>query len=164
MFRVMRSIGDASPVESMQRRYKVITRIPQRTVSDCAICVVAMVTGYPHERVSADSGRYVQQTSDGKFYEWWVDYLQHQGWKVEFRPFTEAYDLWKNGGQLLGILGMTIPRLKRRHVVVVEALGVVDPASGCPDHLHLADYIEDRLPQGVVFDTEFLAIHRGQPA
>ncbi|HVB82274.1 MAG TPA: hypothetical protein VNE82_20265 [Candidatus Binataceae bacterium] len=117
-----------------------------------------MVTGYSYERVLDDSKRYEQQTKDGKFYEWWVDYLQHRGLKVDFRRFIAAYDLWKDGGRTVGILGMTIPHLKRRHVVAVDAGGVVDPADGCPDRLNLADYIASRLPQGVVFDDVFLAI------
>ncbi len=71
-----------------------------------------------------------------------------------------AYDLWKEGGRTFGILGMTIPHLKRRHVAAVDQAGVVDPADGYLDHIHLADYIQSRLPQGVVFDTDFLAILR----
>ena len=130
-------------------------------MNDCVTCVVAMVTGYPYEHVLEDSKRYPQQTSDGKYYEWWVDYFQHQRLKVEFRPFMGAYDLWKEADRAVGILGMTIPHLKRRHVAAVDQAGVVDPADGCPDHIHLADYIQSRLPQGVVFDTEFLAILRG---
>lgn len=138
----------------------MIARIPQRTMDDCVTCVVAMVTGYSYERVCDDSARYAQRTSNGKFYEWWVEYLQHQGLKVELRPFMQAYELWKTGGQTVGILGMTIPRLKRRHVAALDAAGVVDPADGCPDHLHLADYVESRCSQGVVIDAEFLAILR----
>jgi hypothetical protein len=71
-----------------------------------------------------------------------------------------AYDLWKEDGRTVGILGMTIPHIKRRHVAAVDQAGVIDPADGSPDRVHLADYIESRLPQGFVFDTEFLALVR----
>jgi hypothetical protein len=137
----------------------MIERIPQRSMDDCVTCVVAMVMGYPYERVLRDSDRYEQQNSSGKFLEWWVEYIQHQGRRVQFRPFMEAYDLWKRPRQV-GILGMTVPHLKRRHVAAVDMAGVVDPADGSPDHIHLADYVASRLPQGVVFDTEFLAIYQ----
>jgi len=131
-------------------------------MTDCAICVVAMVTGYPYERVVHDRERYAQQTADGKYYEWWVDYIQHEGWTVQFRPFIEAYGLWKNDGPTAGILGMTIPHLQVRHVAVLDAKGVIDPADGFPDHIHLVDYILQRLPDGVVFDNEFLTVHCGK--
>jgi hypothetical protein len=137
----------------------MIKRIPQRGIDDCAICVVAMVMGYTYERVLQDSDHYEQQNVRGKFLEWWVEYIRDEGQTAQFRPFVEAYDLWKSPGRTVGILGMTIPHLKRRHVAAVDAAGVVDPANGFPDHLHLADYVASRLPQGVVFDTEFLAIY-----
>lgn len=139
---------------------KVIKRIPQRTTDDCVTCVVAMVMGYPYERVLIDAVRYEKTNSDGKFLEWWVAYIQHEGLRVEFRPFMEAYSLWKGQGRTVGILGMTVPALKRRHVVALDAAGVIDPADGFPDHMHLSDYVGSRLPQGIIFDTEFLAIYR----
>jgi hypothetical protein len=138
----------------------MIERIPQRAMDDCVTCVVAMVMGYPYELVLEDSARYEQQSSGGKFLEWWVAYIQHQGRTVQFRPFMEAYDLWKSPRQAVGILGMTIPHLSRRHVVAVDAAGVIDPADGSPDHIYLADYILSRISQGVIFDSEFLMIYR----
>src|ERR1700731_3278434 len=117
----------------------MIKRIPQRSMDDCVTCVVAMVMGYPYERVLKDGDCYEQQNSAGKFLEWWVEYIQHKGRTVRLRPFVEAYDLWKNPRQV-GILGMTVPDLRRRHVAAVDIAGVVDPADGCPDHVHLADY------------------------
>lgn len=129
-------------------------------MDDCVTCVVAMVMGYSYERILEDSARYEQRSTEGKFLEWWVPYIQHQGRTVNFRPFMEAYDLWKSPHEAAGILGMTIPHLKWRHVVAVDAAGVVDPADGFPEHMHLAEYIACRLPGGFVFDTEFLAVYR----
>ncbi len=137
----------------------MIERIPQRTMDDCVICVVAMVMGLSYERVLEDSTRYEQRSSDGKFLEWWVTYIQHQGRTVRFKPFMEAYDLWKSPRQTVGILGMTIPYLRRRHVVAVDAVGVIDPADGSPDHIYLADYVASRRPEGFDFDSEFLMIY-----
>jgi hypothetical protein len=128
-------------------------------MDDCAICVVAMVMGYSYERVFQDSLRYEKQLSNGKFFEWWVPYIQHQGRRVEFRPFEEAFGLCEKQRYAVGILGMTLPLLKRRHVVALDIAGVIDPADGCPDHMPLVNYIAFRLPYGVVFDDhEFLVI------
>jgi hypothetical protein len=138
----------------------LLQRVPQRTMDDCVICVVAMVTGYNYERVLRDSLRYDKTTSDGKFYEWWSDYLQHEGYRVTLRPFMDAYDLWKFDGQIVGLLTMQIPHLKSGHVVALDPAGVIDPADGSPDHAHLAEYVASRLPHGFVFDTEFLAVMR----
>jgi hypothetical protein len=109
-----------------------------------------------------DSTRYDKQNSMGKFIEWWMPYMHEQGLRVALRPFMDAYSLWRSPeGRTVGILGMTLPHLKRRHVAAVDAAGVIDPADGFPDHLHLADYIASRLPQGVVFDNDFLAVDQG---
>jgi len=119
-----------------------------------------MVMGYTYERVQNDSMSYEKQNNKGKFLEWWVEYIQHQGLRIEFRPFMEAYNLWKSHDRTVGILGMTVPDQRRRHVVAVDSAGVIDPADGFPEHMHLSDYVMSRLPQGVVFDTEYLAIYR----
>src|SRR5271170_4575504 len=118
----------------------MIVRIPQRTMDDCVICAVAMVMGYPYERVLMDSERYEQRSSAGKFLEWWLGYIGDEGRTAQRRPFLQMYDLWKSPIQAVGILGMEFQHHERRHVVAVDAAGVVDPASGCPDHIHLADY------------------------
>lgn len=135
----------------------MIKKISQRQMEDCVTCVLAMVTGYSYEQVEADRSRYSETTSDGKFYEWWFEYLPREGFQIDRRPFMRAYDLGREK-QTVGILGMTIERLKRRHVVALDAFGVVDPATGFPDHFDLAAYIHRRLPEGFVFDGDFLAI------
>lgn len=129
-------------------------------MNDCVICVVAMVTGYSYEQVLKDSEHYTKHDAEGKF-EWWVEYIQHEGRTVQRSPFIEAFNLWKSPRRTVGILGMDIPHLKRAHVAAVDAAGVVDPADGFPDHLHLADYCAHRLQDGFVLHADFLAIHWG---
>jgi hypothetical protein len=138
----------------------MIERIPQKTLDDCTTCVVAMVMGYTYEQVLEDTRPYARRNADGKYLEWWVEYIQHKGLTVAFRPFMEAYDLWKSPGQTVGILGMTIPHMQRRHVVAIDAEGVIDPADGRPNRMHLAEYVASQLAIGIVIDTEFLAIYR----
>jgi hypothetical protein len=135
----------------------VLTRIPQREPEDCLICTVAMVLGYSYERVLSDSQRYPQQL-DGKYDEWWVDYIQHQGRRVVFRPTSEAHDLVRFPKATVGILGITFYHLKRRHVVALDSMDVLDPRDGQPDHMRLADYMMLNGPDGFDFDSEFLVI------
>jgi hypothetical protein len=140
----------------------MILRIPQRGMMDCAICAVAMVMGppYSYERVAADSARYEHVTREGKFHEWWVPYLQHEGFAVCFRPASDLSALGQFGGTVVGLFGMTIPHVRMRHVVAVDALGVVDPADNFPDYVALSEYAHGRVGQGVVFDDEFLAVKK----
>jgi hypothetical protein len=55
---------------------------------------------------------------------------------------------------------MDIPRLRWRHVVAVDELGIVDPAAGAPEHISVQEYVFSRSPQGVRFDDEFLAVRK----
>jgi hypothetical protein len=49
---------------------------------------------------------------------------------------------------------MSVPHLKRGHIVAVDRMGIVDPVAGAPDHETLERYILIRKSQGVVFDDE----------
>ena len=142
----------------------MIHRVEQRGQLDCVTCVVSMVMGsdFPYERVDADSERY-QKTKDGKFYEWWVEYLQHNGFRVYFRPFSGLYQIKCFGGEVVGILGLTIPHERMRHVVAVDELGIVDPSTGAPDHFDIAEYVKARVADGLVFDEKFLAVKLRMP-
>lgn len=114
----------------------MIRRIPQRTKEDCVLSVVAMAMGppYTYERVLRDSAQF-RKTEDCKFLAWWERYLVREGFKIEYRRFAELYRLADFNGNVRGILGMEIPHLRRRHVVEVDELGIVDPADGAPDHV-----------------------------
>jgi hypothetical protein len=66
----------------------MITRIPQRTKDDCAICTIAMVMGHPYnyERVLEDSGKYPKIASNGRFPAWWETYLRDEGFDACYLP------------------------------------------------------------------------------
>ena len=53
---------------------------------------------------------------------------------------------------------MDIPHLKQGHVVAVDELGVVNPATNAPDHVSLDSYVRTRTKEGAIFHTEWLAV------
>lgn len=143
----------------------MIARIPQRTQDDCAICAVAMVMGppYSYERVLADSAKYSKISSDGKFSAWWETYFRDEGFECIFCQFDGLHALGQYGGVVAGMLGMDIPHLNRGHIVAVDELGVVDPADNAPDHVPLGAYVRNRVQDGVVFHTKWLAVRKIPP-
>jgi hypothetical protein len=140
----------------------MIVRIPQRSTDDCAICAVAMVMGPPftYARVLSDSAKYRKITPEGKFLAWWELYLSDEGFESIYCRFNGLYALNECAGTVVGLLGMDIPHLQRGHIVAVDEFGVIDPANNAPDHIHVADYVSNRLQDGVVFHTEWLAVRK----
>ncbi len=100
----------------------MIERVPQRTQTDCAICVVAMVMAHPYtnERVLNDSIKYAKVSDDGKFYAWWEPYIRDEGFRTVYRPFLDVYELPQFAGRVVGLLGMDLPPLKAGHIVAVD--------------------------------------------
>jgi hypothetical protein len=143
----------------------MIDRIAQRTKDDCAICTVAMVMGepYTYERVLTESAEFPMRTDGGKFLAWWEPYLARERFEKAYRPFLDLYQLPRSNGNVRGILGMEVSHLRKRHVVAVDELGIIDPADGAPDHIDIQEYVLSRLPQGFRFDDEFLAVRSGAP-
>lgn len=143
----------------------MIILIPQRTQDDCAICAVAMVMGppYSYERVLADSAKYQKISSEGKFSAWWETYFRDEGFESTYCYFDGLHALGQYRGAVAGMLGMDVPHLNRAHIVAVDELGVVDPADNAPDHVPLGAYVRNRLQDGVVFHTEWLAVRKIPP-
>jgi hypothetical protein len=133
-----------------------IIRIPQRETNDCAICSVAMVLGYPYERVQTDRrqryGNCDNQTA------WWEHYLEDEGRIWQYRPTMVLETLPGYGGDVVGLLVMSQHRLRAAHIVAIDELGFVDPSDGFPDHLPFDRYPLIKSAQGFVFDQDFLAI------
>ncbi len=140
----------------------MIERISQRTETDCAICTVAMVMGppYSYERVLRDSAKYPEVLENGKFRAWWEPYLRTEGFQAVYRPFLDLYNLPRFRGRLVGLLGMTITQMEKRHIVAADEIGIIDPAGEAPDHIEIGTYIMDRKSQGFTFDDDFLAVER----
>jgi|SRR5271165_2907056 len=97
----------------------MIIRILQRAKDDCAICVVAMIMGppYSYERVREHSRKYPQTTPDGIFSAWWETYLRVEGFDVCYCRIDGLQALAYYGGEILGMLGMDVPRLRAAHIV-----------------------------------------------
>lgn len=140
----------------------MIQRIPQRTRTDCAICVVAMVMAppYTYERVLNDSLKYAKVSEDGKFYAWWEPYLREEGFRATYRPFLDLYALPQFEGRVAALLGMDLPHESAGHIVAVDELGIIDPANNAPDHMEIAEYVLSRKSQGANFHSEVLAVER----
>ncbi|MGO9833068.1 MAG: hypothetical protein ACLP1X_02500, partial [Polyangiaceae bacterium] len=79
---------------------------------------MAMVMSYSYERVLADSVKYAPP--DGEFFEWWVQYLHDEGFKLERRCFDDLRELSRHSGAVVGLLCMNIPRIQRAHIVAVD--------------------------------------------
>jgi hypothetical protein len=121
----------------------MIERIPQRSKTDCTICAVAMVMGFPYsyERVLSDSDKYPKISEEGKFCAWWETHLQDEGFLTEYRSFLDLYSLPKCGGRVVGLLMFDIPHIEYSHIVAVDELGVIDPADNMPPHTDIAEYV-----------------------
>jgi len=133
-----------------------VVRIDQRTMDDCAICTVAMVLGDTYEQVFADRwGRYAQV--DNKT-SWWELYFDEEGRRVKYLPLAERKVVQVNDSNVLGVLGLSHPTARKGHVVVLDELGVVDPATGLPEHMGFARWRAARMSQGFVLDSDFLAV------
>ena len=113
----------------------MIERIPQRGMDDCAICVAAMVMGspYSYERVLQDSNKYSKIDAEGKFIPWWETYLIDEGFSLQRWRWSEtdlgsiALAITMLLEDTAGILTMSVPHLKRGHIVAVDRMGIVDP-------------------------------------
>lgn len=108
----------------------------------------------------ADSTKYPKITSDGEFSAWWETYFHEEGFATIYCHFGGLYALERQGGAVVGLLGMDIPHLNRGHIVAVDELGVVDPADNAPDHVPLDQYVWNRKQDGVVFHKEWLAVRK----
>jgi hypothetical protein len=79
---------------------------------------------YTYERVLADSGKYQAVSSEYKFLAWWECYLRDEGFHAVYRPFLDLHALPQFAGEVVGLLGMDIPHLRRSHIVAVDEFGI----------------------------------------
>jgi hypothetical protein len=117
--------GDGSPMK--------VVRVNQRQKDDCAICTAAMALSYSYERVLEDRRRRYSPFDDKD--SWWEWYFQDEGRRVAYLPLQERDVTQAHDSNVLGVLGLTHPRLSVGHVVVMDEVGVVDPSDGFPEHL-----------------------------
>jgi hypothetical protein len=90
----------------------------------------------------------------------WKTYLRDEGFHVDYFSSAQLSTLSGLAGTVVGILGMDIPRLNSAHAVVVDEIGVVDPATGAPHHIPLRKYLRTRVHDGVVFHDKWLGIKK----
>jgi hypothetical protein len=122
-----------------------VVRVNQRQMDDCAICTAAMVLSYSYERVVEDRRRYSQLDDKSGWWEW---YFRDEGRWVEYVPLKERGVIQASGSNDLGVLVMTHPTLRVGHVVVMDELGVIDPADGFAEHLAFVRWKALKMSQG----------------
>jgi hypothetical protein len=140
----------------------MLTRIPQRTRSDCQIAVVATVMGQPYtyDRVLADSKRYPKFNSDGSVSAWWETYLHDSGYRNEYRDLSEA-DAVIGTGKIGGILMLAPAAGRIGHVVAIDEYGFINPSTNWPERIpSLNDLVNEYSRRGVQYlpEREFLAV------
>ena len=133
-----------------------VVSVNQRQRDDCAICTAAMVMSYPYEQVLEDRHQRYPRFDDKT--AWWEWYFQDEGRQIEYLPLQERDAIRANHSNVLGVIGLKHHGLSVGHIVVLDELGVVDPADGLPDHMAFADWRIARLSQGFVLEREFLAV------
>jgi hypothetical protein len=145
----------------------MLKRVPQRRSDDCTIAVVATVMGppYTYEKVLADSLRYPQFASDGRFFAWWETYLRDSGFPSEYRPLWQLPAVLANG-DVAGIL-MLAPKVRGQpgHVVAVDKHGFINPSTNWPDRIgSLKELISECRRLGYDYEPEkdFLGVHLGR--
>jgi hypothetical protein len=130
-------------------------------MDDCAICTVATVMGspYSYERVEADSRKYSRITPHGTYPAWWETYLREEGFHAQYRV-GGLFLLAAFGGEIVGMQSMYIPDLAVGHVVAVDEIGVIDPATGNAEHIPLHQFLHVRSRAGVQFDPFWLGVRK----
>jgi hypothetical protein len=145
----------------------MLTRVAQRTDTDCVIAVVAAVMGFPYtyERVLADQGRYLKPTSDGQYAAWWETYLRDEGFPNRYHSLANLGHAVSTGA-IAGIvmLAPTVPG-SRGHVVAVDEFGFINPATNWPERIpSLGQLLSEYIRLGCRYEPEqeFLAVDVGR--
>jgi hypothetical protein len=141
----------------------ILTRVPQRTESDCVIAVVATVMGasYTYETVSRDQLRYPNVSAEGLYFSWWETYLRDEGFPNEYHMLADLNPAVR-AGTVVGIVMLApIGGDNIGHVIAVDELGCINPATNWPERIStldelLAEY--ERLGCSYTPDDRFLAI------
>lgn len=115
-----------------------------------------MVLSYRYERVLEDRQQRFPQF-DNKT-SWWEWYFLDEGRQIEYLPLQARDLIQDHDSNVLGVIGLKHHGHAMGHIVVLDELGVVDPAEGFPDHMSFADWRVAKLSQGFVLEPEFLAV------
>ena len=143
----------------------ILTRVPQRTESDCVVAVVATVMGHPytHERVSEDQNRYPKVSSEGLHFSWWETYLRDEGFPNEYHSLADLFPAAR-AGRIVGIVMLSpLAGGNRGHLIAVDELGCINPATNWPERISTLDeLLSEYVRLGCPYKPEqdFLAIWR----
>jgi len=131
------------------------------------IAVVATVMGapYTYEKVSQDQSRYPKVSTEGLHFSWWETYLRAEGFPNEYHSLTDLSPAVR-AGVVVGIVMLAPAGGNIGHVIAVDELGCINPATNWPERIStldelLAEY--ERLGSPYTPDRQFLAIWRSSP-
>lgn len=143
----------------------MLTRVPQRTESDCAIAVVATVMGspYTYEQVSTDQDRYPKVSPEGLHFSWWETYLRDEGFPNQYHALNDLFPAVR-AGEIVGIV-MLAPLTggSRGHLIAVDEFGCINPATNWPERIStIGELLDEYVRLGCPYkpEEEFLAIWR----
>ena len=146
-------------------RSMILTRVPQRTESDCVIAVVATMMGVPYtyQKVLQDQPRYPKVSAEGLHFSWWETYLRDEGCPNEYHSLANLNPAVR-AGTVVGIV-MLAPAGGGNvgHVIAVDELGCIRPATDWPERISTLDELlteYERLGCPYTPDSQFLAIWR----
>jgi len=117
---------------------------------------------YTYEKVLEDSERY-PKVSGALYLSWWETYLREEGFPNEYRPITELGSLVSTG-EVAGIVMLTPVLGDRGHVVAVDELGIINPATNWPTRIpNLNDLVSEYARLGCKYRVEsiFLSVAVG---
>lgn len=121
-----------------------------------------MVMGYPftYERVLQDSNRYEWSDTNGKSVAWWEPYLASNGFQTIYRPLNYLSRLASFDGTVTALIVLQSHLMRAGHIVAADEFGIVDPGTGSPERMSLADLTVKYAPFGFEFDSDFLAVRK----
>lgn len=141
----------------------MLTRIPQRTDSDCVIATVATVMGtpYTYEQVRRGLERYPQLTPDGLHASWWETYLWDEKFPNEYHSTSRLQSIVGPPANIVGIVMLRPTAGTRGHVIAVDEYGCINPATNWPNRIPTLDeLLAEYLRLGCRYEPEehFLAV------
>lgn len=146
----------------------MLTRVKQRTNSDCVTATIATVMGprYTYERVKLAQERYPQVTRAGLYASWWETYLWEERFPNEYHPVSRLHSIVGPPADIVGVVMLRPTTGKCGHLVAVDECGCINSATNWPErvptlHELLAEYL--RLGCGYIPEHEFLAVWPQQP-
>ena len=84
--------------------------------------------------------------------------MRDEGFAFVYLPTASLGEANLPSGDVVGLLVLISDVLRTAHIVVVDEVGIVDPASGFPAHVGFDAYWKLQTRVGFKRDSEYLAL------